>query len=327
MHEGAPLRLLLVKMSSLGDVIHTLPALEDARQALPGFEVDWVVEEGFAEVPAWHPVVRRVIPVALRRWRKTPLATWRSGEWSRFRDALASHRHDLVLDAQGLLKSAFVTRLVPAPRAGYDRRSAREPLAACAYGSRLAVAREQHAIERTRQLFAQALGYPVPAGEPCYGIDRARLPSAPAPGGVLFLHGTSRADKCWPEASWIALGERVAAAGHRILLPWGNAPERERAERIANALGAATVLPRMGLGEIAAQLGAVRAAVAVDTGLGHLAAALATPCVSLYGPTRIERIGTRGRNQQHVVAASGMLAGVGVDDVWQALCRAGIDAC
>lgn len=325
--EGASVRLLLVRMSSLGDVIHTLPALEDARQALPGLEVDWVVEEGFAEVPAWHPVVGRVVPVALRRWRKAPLAAWRSGEWSRFRDALASRRHDLVLDAQGLLKSAFVTRLVPARRVGYDRRSAREPLAACAYDSRLPVAREQHAIERTRQLFAQALGYPVPAGEPCYGIDRTRLPSAPAPGGVLFLHGTSRADKCWPEASWIALGERLTAAGHRILLPWGNAAERERAERIASALATATVLPRMSLGEIAARLGAVRAAVAVDTGLGHLAAALATPCVSLYGPTRIELIGTRGRNQQHVVAASGRLAELGVDDVWKALCHAGIDAC
>ncbi len=318
------MRLLLVKMSSLGDVIHTLPALVDARRALPALEVDWVVEEAFAEVPGWHAAVARTIPVALRRWRRSPLAAWRSGEWARFRTTLAARRYDLVLDAQGLLKSAFVARLVAAPRAGYDRASAREPLAACALDQRYAVARECHAIERTRALFAHALGYAAPAGEPCYGIERARLPAPPPAGGVLFLHGSSRADKCWPEASWIALGERVAAAGEPVLLPWGSEAERRRAERIAAAVPVARVLPRLALGELAALLSAVRAAVAVDTGLGHLAAALGTPCVSLYGPTRIELIGTRGAHQQQLRGAGGALAALPADTVWDALLRMGI---
>ena len=315
------MRLLLVKMSSLGDVIHTLPALGDALGAQPGLQVDWVVEEAFAEVPGWHPAVRRVIPVALRRWRRAPFAAWRSGEWARFRQALAERPYELVIDAQGLLKSAFVARLTGAPCAGYDRRSVREPLAACAYHRRFPVTRECHAIERTRQLFARALDYTVPPGEPGYGIDRARLPAASAEGDVLFLHGSSRADKCWPEVSWIALGEQVARAGHTVLLPWGNEDERARAQRIAHVLPAARVLPRMTLAEIAALLCAVRASVAVDTGLGHLAAALGTPCVSLYGPTRIDLIGTRGANQRQLRGTSDTLAELGAGAVWEVLHR------
>lgn len=313
------MRVLLVKMSSLGDVIHTLPALEDASRARPGVQFDWVVEEAFAEVPAWHPRVAQVIPVALRRWRRAPFAAIRSGEWSRFRGKLRRHPHDLVIDAQGLLKSAFVSCLAGAPRGGYDRGSAREPLAACAYQRRVAVERECHAIERTRQLFARLLGYAMPPTEPCYGIDRNRLPPPATAAGVLFLHGTSRADKCWPEAAWIALGERVARAGQMVLLPWGSDSEHGRARRIAGALAQARVLPRTGLGELAALLCSVRAVVAVDTGLGHLAAALGTPCVSLYGPTRIELVGTRGERQRQLRSASGSMSDISVDEVWQAL--------
>ncbi len=316
------MRVLLVKMSSLGDVIHTLPALEDALRARPGLRFDWVVEEAFAEVPAWHPGVSRVIPVALRRWRRSPFDALRSGEWARFRAALKEQPYELVIDAQGLLKSAFVARLAGAPCAGYDRTSAREPLASCAYRQRVVVARECHAIERTRRLFAALLGYAAQDTGACYGIDRTRLGPTPAAGGVLFLHGTSRADKCWPEESWMALGERVTRSGRTVLLPWGNEEEHARAQRIAQGLPAARVLPRMRLGEIGALLCGVNAAVAVDTGLGHLAAALGVPCVSLYGPTRIELIGTRGENQRHVRSTSGVLADIGTGEVWDALCAA-----
>ena len=103
------MRVLLVKTSSLGDVIHTLPALTDAQRAIPGIQFDWVVEEGFAEIPAWHPAVAQVIPVAIRRWRKHPLQTLRSGEWRRFKARLRETHYDLVIDAQGLLKSAWLT--------------------------------------------------------------------------------------------------------------------------------------------------------------------------------------------------------------------------
>jgi len=102
------MRLLIVKTSSLGDVIHTLSAVSDAAAASPGLVCDWLVEEAYREVPAWHPAIRRVIPCALRRWRRAPLAAWRSGEWSRFRADLRQDAYDLVLDSQGLIKSAFL---------------------------------------------------------------------------------------------------------------------------------------------------------------------------------------------------------------------------
>lgn len=157
------MRVLLVKTSSLGDVIHTLPALTDAARAIPGIQFDWVVEEGFAEIPAWHPAVARVIPVAIRRWRKNLWQTLRNGEWRRFKQRLKEVDYDLVIDAQGLLKSAWLTRYVgKTPVAGLDGDSAREPLASRFYRRAYPVAWGQHAVERTRQLFAQALDYPLP---------------------------------------------------------------------------------------------------------------------------------------------------------------------
>ncbi|MAL35291.1 MAG: lipopolysaccharide heptosyltransferase I, partial [Pseudomonas sp.] len=169
------MRVLLVKTSSLGDVIHTLPALTDAQRAIPGIQFDWVVEEGFAEIPAWHPAVAQVIPVAIRRWRKHPLQTLRTGEWRRFKARLRETHYDLVIDAQGLLKSAWLTRYVKAPVAGLDRDSIREPLASRFYDRRYAVPRERHALERVRQLFAQALGYSIPEMIADYGLDRSQL--------------------------------------------------------------------------------------------------------------------------------------------------------
>ena len=127
------MRVLLIKTSSLGDVIHTLPALTDAARAIPGIRFDWVVEEGFAEIPAWHPAVDAVIPVAIRRWRKKPLQAVRSGEWSNFKRRLRETQYDLVIDAQGLLKSAWLTRYARAEVVGLDKSSAREPLAARFY--------------------------------------------------------------------------------------------------------------------------------------------------------------------------------------------------
>jgi len=303
-------RVLLVKTSSLGDVVHTLPALTDARRALPAIQFDWVVEEGFAEIPAWHPAVAQVIPVAIRRWRQRPLQTLRSGEWKRFKARLRETRYDLVIDAQGLLKSAWLTRYVSAPVAGLDRASAREPLAARFYDRRYPVPREQHALERVRQLFAQALGYPLPDTVADYGLDRSQLATPGEQPYLLFLHGTTWPSKHWPEAYWRELAERMIGFGWAIRLPWGNAEEKARAERIASGLPAVSVLPRLNLGGIAKVVAGARACVAVDTGLGHLAAALDVPSISLYGPTLPGRVGAYGRSQVHL-CASGPNAGKG----------------
>lgn len=304
------MRVLLIKTSSLGDVIHTLPALTDAQRAMPGIQFDWVVEEGFAEIPAWHPAVVQVIPVAIRRWRRHLLQTLRSGEWRRFKARLRETRYDLVIDAQGLLKSAWLTRYVSAPVAGLDRESAREPLASRFYDRRYAIARDQHALERVRQLFAQVLGYTVPETMADYGLDRNQLATSGDQPYLLFLHGTTWPSKHWPEGNWRELAERMSEFGWSIRLPWGNADEKARAERIAENLSSVSVLPKLNLGGIAKVVAGARACVAVDTGLGHLAAALDVPSISLYGPTLPGRVGAYGRSQVHL-CASGPNAGKG----------------
>ena len=304
------MRVLIIKTSSLGDVIHTLPALTDAAQAIPGIRFDWVVEEGFAEIPSWHPAVDQVIPVAIRRWRKNLLSTFKNGERKAFKQRLKTAQYDLVIDAQGLFKSAWLTRYISAPVAGLDRDSAREPIASRFYDRRYPVSKNQHALERVRQLFAQALNYPVPESVADYGLDRAAMAGAQGAPYIVFLHGTTWASKHWPEADWRALAERLAAQGWAIRLPWGNAFERERAERIAQGLESVEVLPKLNLAGVAKVIAGARACVAVDTGLGHLAAALDVPSISLYGPTLPGKVGAYGRGQIHL-CATGPHAGGG----------------
>ena len=173
------MRVLLVKTSSMGDVLHSLPALTDAQQAISGIQFDWVVEEGFAQIPTWHSAVNQVIPVAIRRWRKNWFSAPIRAERAEFRKKLQATHYDAVIDAQGLLKSAFlVTRLAHGDKHGYDRHSIREPLASFFYDHRYAISKQQHAVERIRQLFAKSLGYTCPTQQGDYAIARHFLQSA-----------------------------------------------------------------------------------------------------------------------------------------------------
>ncbi|NMG03083.1 lipopolysaccharide heptosyltransferase I [Azoarcus taiwanensis] len=303
------MRVLLIKTSSLGDVIHTLPAVTDATRAIPGIRFDWVVEESFAEIPAWHPAVDRVIPVALRRWRKSVLRSWLSGEWRQMTQQLTAARYDLTIDAQGLIKSAILCRYATVPVHGFNRDCAREPLAGRFYTDPHPVAKGRHAVARLRELFARSLGYPVPADDASgdYGLDRDRVLAGADAGndvksGVLFLHGTTWTTKHWPERYWRELAQRCTDAGVAVRLPWGNDGERERAERIAAGIPLATVLPKLPLAGIAAELANARACVAVDTGLGHLAAALDVPTISLFGATHPGLTGAWGAQQTHLAS-------------------------
>ena len=286
------MRVLVVKTTSLGDLVHMLPALTEAVEALPGLRFDWVAEEGFVSIPAMHPAVDTVIPVAMRRWRRTPWSAGVRREWKLFIGSLRSERYDLVVDAQGLLKSALLAVCARGPRAGLNFASAREPLASLVYRFRYTVPRRLHAITRNRLLMAQALGYPM-ASESSFGYGvSAPAQMAESPGRfVLALHGTARPEKEYPEAAWLDLIRELNAAGFAVVMPWGNERERERAERLASAGPETQVLPRLELSRLAEVLAQATAVVGVDTGLMHLAAAFRKPGVGLYPATPPERFG------------------------------------
>lgn len=281
-------KLLIIKTSSLGDVVHMLPAMTDVHTVLPDVQVDWVVEESFADVPSWHPGVRRILPVALRRWRKQPFQAQTRREIRAFIHAVRQERYDWVLDSQGLLKSAVLGCFASGRRYGYDWHSIREPLASIAYQQRMAVSRQCHAITRNRLLTAQSLGYDIDQLPLDYGIARTvfpRLPVTLPEPYVVALHGTSRVYKEWDETQWQALLSALAQQGCHTLLPWGNQREDERANRLARDNAFVRVLPRCSLGELAGILQNAQAVVGMDTGLMHLAAALDKPGVALYPAT------------------------------------------
>ncbi|KZE28869.1 lipopolysaccharide heptosyltransferase I [Crenobacter luteus] len=280
------MKILIVRTSSMGDLIHTYPALTDLARHFPDARVSWLAEEGFARIAALHPAVETVIPIAWRRWRKSLAspATWR--EIGACRRALRDARFDLVVDMQGLIKSAIPARWAHAPLAGYDAESIREPLASRCYDKRYPVSRALPAIERNRQLLGRVFGY-TPEGAPVFGIAAGERPAwLPAGDYAVLLHATSRASKEWPEENWVALATRlVEEKGWTAVLPWGNDAEKARAGRLAARIPGALAAPKLNLGEAAALLGHARAVVGVDTGLTHLANALDVPLVGIYTDT------------------------------------------
>ncbi|MBZ9678497.1 lipopolysaccharide heptosyltransferase I [Mesorhizobium sp. ES1-1] len=298
------MKVLIVKTSSMGDVIHTFPAVEDASRQRPEVTFDWCVEEAFAGIVALHPAIGRIHTVAIRRWRKAPFkaGTWR--EAAALRGALRQSRYDLVIDAQGLLKSALVAKLAGAPIAGLDRSSAREPSAALLYTTTHAVPRSLHAIERTRRLFGLALGY-LP--------DLSMLDSGIVPPGNLtgiagktafLLHGTSRDDKKWPVEDWIGTGRLLAERGVTPVTTWSNEREKGVAEAIAGAVPATIVVPRSSLADVAAIIGRSTLVIGADTGLTHLASAFGLPTVAVFLATEPGLTGPRGPYASTLLAAA-----------------------
>lgn len=298
----ATMKVLIVKMSSMGDLIHTLPALSDAGKAIPSIQFDWVVERGFTEIPRFHPRVNQVIPIALRSWRKNLSAATTREEWLNFYKTLRSQSYDLIIDPQGLLKSAAICLMARGKSAGYDFNSIWERAASFCYSKRYAVAKNEHVVQRIRKLFAQALNYTLD-DEINFGIDLQKLPTAPLAETtpyVIFFHGTTWTSKEWPEVYWASLLDKITALGIKVALPWGNTAEHERAQRLAKASALAFVLPKMSLSELASFIAKAKAAVSVDTGLGHLSSALGTPTITLYGPTDALITGITGPNQIHL---------------------------
>ncbi|MEO6745681.1 MAG: lipopolysaccharide heptosyltransferase I [Caldimonas sp.] len=315
------MRILIVKLSSLGDVVHAMPVVQDIGAAYPQAAVDWVVEPGFAPLLRRMSGLDEVIECPLRRWTASWWTAATRAQVRAFRTRLRWHEYDAILDLQGLTKSALIARLARGVRYGLANRTegaSHEWPARWLVDHALRIEPHIHALDRSRQLAAGALGYRAD-GTPDFGLRRVAAAPADATPTLLFIHGTSRDDKLWPEADWIALGRRAIADGWRIALPQAGATEQARAQRLQAALGAsASVWPPLDLGAVIDRMQGVQAAVGVDSGLSHIAVALDLPHVQIYNFPTAWRTGPQaGHGHAHQVSVEGRPTPP-FDAVWQA---------
>jgi len=295
--------ILFIKTSSLGDVVHHMPALMDARKAHPDATFSWLVEEAFAPLVRLHPAIDTVIPVASRRWRKSLYAPATIAEIRASFRNIRAQRYDEIVDTQGLLRTAILTRAARGMRHGYDASSVREPLASLFYDVRHRVERDTHAVERNRILSGLALGY-APDEAPDFGLDRARIGKDSTSRYGLLLHATARREKQWPDADWIAFA-KLFAQRFELLLPWGTEAERARSEYIAAAVPGARVPDRAPLDQVAKLIAGAQFVVGVDTGLLHLAAALGVPVVAIFAGSKPALTGPMGRGRLSILGDDG----------------------
>lgn len=276
------MRILIVKTSSMGDVVHALPAVSDMARAVPGIEIDWLVERSFAALPGQHHAVRRVITLQWRKWRKSLLSQETRLALSDWRSEMQQDRYDLIIDMQGLLKSAAFACVANGPRAGYDWHSIREPIASLFYKQKAHVSRQLHAVDRCRQLAAQILGYDLPETPPDFGLQASPPAWTPGPGPfAVLIPCASRPEKLWPTANWIEVGSRLKAEGVNLAIMWGSPEEHQLALTIANQTGG-SVPPFLTVQQAADTLAQAQLVVGLDTGMSHLAAAHGRPTVGIY---------------------------------------------
>ena len=263
------MKILVIKSSSMGDIIHALPVAHDIRQALPEAELHWVAEESFRDIPTLAPAVSKVHVTAFRRWRKAILSGPVRAEMADVKNALRAEHYDVVLDIQGLMRSAMVARWAGVPATGYSWGTAREPIASLAYARKLDLPASLGAVRRYRMAAAEALGYEIDPERPVFGLQANAEPSVKPAGPYAALAvNTSRDEKLWPEEYWTHLGRKFAGAGLRSVLFWGSDVERERVERLVRTIPGAEVAPRTTLATTAATL--ARAACVVEIGRAHV---------------------------------------------------------
>lgn len=294
------LKLLIIKTSSMGDVIHNLAIVQDILKHYPDAQIDWVVEQSFADIPRLHPAVNQVFTVALRQWRKALLRPWRwratFKQIQQAKSAIAAQSYDVILDSQGLLKSAWLSTWAKGQRHGYDRLSAREALASCFYHQRHQVSKQAHAVSRNRLLAALALNYRI-APKAAGGqvdfppVDFGLSQKARKQALVMAFHGSSRDSKLWPTQDWIALCHGLAKLNLQVALPWASEAEHQRAQQIAAACRNAQVLPASSIASLAQTIAQAQLAIGVDTGLSHLAVALGIPTIGIYTDTDPNKTG------------------------------------
>ncbi len=288
------MKILLIKMSSMGDIFHSFPAITDLKIHYPEIEIDWLVEDSFKEIVAWHPGVNRVIPIQLRHWMKArDRKSWQA--FSAWRNALSKHHYDIVVDAQGLLKSAAIATLTNAGTLhGYDKNSARESISSYFYGKKYNVDKKQHAVERTRQLFGQIFNY-LPTPTLNFGINQNFANVQKNPRKLIFIIGTSWSTKLWSTQHWQKLTLLAIANGYQVEIMWGSTAEQAIAESIISTNPQATrPQHRLSITTIAEKLVEAAGVVGLDTGFSHLAGALETPTIALYGATSPVTVGLIG---------------------------------
>jgi heptosyltransferase-1 len=316
------MHILIVKLSSLGDVIQTIPVVHDLLQQFPDARIDWVVEEAFAPLLGRVQGLRRVLPIAQRRWRKSRWSANTRAQRATFDAQLKAQSYDAVIDFQGLLKSALVARAARLAPGGFSATYGNAS-DACGYEwpvrlllqRALPMPQRIHAVSRYRLLAGLALGY-EPDGAPRYPLA---TPPMPQQKSVVLAHGTTRADNEWPEADWLALARRLNFSGLRVALPHANALELARVTRLADALnGQADIWPRMELPQVLDQMAQSAGVIGVDSGLSHLAVALDLPHVQIFSQPRAWRAGPVGRTHQVAVGGAQAPDAATVWRAWQA---------
>jgi len=274
-------RVLIVRTSSLGDLIHMLPAISDIAAHVPDLSLDWVVEHSFAAIPTWHRAVNEVITVAHRRWRKSWWSADTRAERQAVLQTIASNRYDVVLDMQALLKSISLVRAASGVKHGLDWRSAREPLCALFYDVRHRVAFWQPAVLRQRQLASAAFGYQW-QGDPDFGLQAFGAGPKAADPYAVIMPSASRDDKLWPADYWQSVFDRLQSAGLKLVLLAGNDREAQRAQVLLGGRANAMVQPKSSLTDLAGLMAKARIMVGLDSGLTHLSAALGVDTIGIY---------------------------------------------
>lgn len=285
-------KILIVRSSSLGDLVHMLPAISDIAKHVSGAMIDWVAEDAFKEIPSWHPAVHEVIPMAHRRWRKAWMSAQSKAERKVFKEKLSATHYDVVLDMQALMKSIWVVRQTKGVRHGLNWKSAREPLASLFYHVKHKVNFWQPAVTRQRLLAAAAFGYEY-SGEPDFGLQRF-TEGTPIQDYAIIMPSASRDDKLWPQEDWFAVFDRLTQAGLHLKVLAGNDKEAARAQDIIKDYPNAEVLPRMNLTGVAQAIAPARIMIGLDSGLTHLSAALGRPTIGIYSastPVRTPLVG------------------------------------
>lgn len=319
------MRILVVKLSSLGDVVQTLPVLHDLQARFPGAAVDWAVEEAFADLLRTTPGIARVIPVAQRRWRKARFAAATRAERRAARDALREKPYDAVIDFQGLMKSAWVARQARLAPGGFSATYGnKSELCGYEWPVRFLLQRmvpmptRIHAVARARVLAARAFGYDTPGFAETPPSYPWRLDAPATPPQVLLAHGTTRADNEWPLAAWAEFGRALAADGFDLLVPQASDSEERFAGELAAAIGPrARVLPRMKLAALLAAMRGTAGLVGVDSGIAHMAVAVNLPVVEIFSQPRAWRAGPVGQPHQCAVGGEAAPSAAEVVAAWR----------